>query len=51
MSPAVGEFLGTPLLVLPGKDSADRSYAWVPILGPLLSSLLAALAYSALGRF
>lgn len=31
-----------------GKGPSDWGYAWVPIVGPLLGSLLAALAYKAL---
>jgi glycerol uptake facilitator protein len=33
------------LLPLPGKRDSDWSYAWVPILGPLLGSLLAVLVF------
>jgi len=47
----LGPRLAYALLPVAGKGSADWSYAWVPIVGPLTGGLLAALAYSALGRF
>jgi len=36
------------LLPLPGKRDSDWSYAWVPVVGPVLGGILAALAYEAL---
>jgi glycerol uptake facilitator protein len=33
------------LLPIPGKRDSDWSYAWVPVLGPLLGSLLAVLVF------
>ncbi len=33
------------LLPVSGKRDSDWSYAWVPVLGPLLGSLLAVLVY------
>jgi glycerol uptake facilitator protein len=33
------------ILPVPGKRDSDWGYAWVPIIGPILGSLLAALAY------
>jgi glycerol uptake facilitator protein len=33
------------LLPVPGKRDSDWSYAWIPVLGPLLGSLLAVLVY------
>ncbi len=33
------------LLPIPGKRDSDWSYAWVPIVGPLLGSLLAVLVF------
>jgi glycerol uptake facilitator protein len=38
------------LLPIPGKRDSDWSYAWVPILGPLLGSLLAVLVFKVLGQ-
>src|ERR1700744_5872085 len=36
------------LLPLPSKRDSDWGYAWVPVLGPLIGSLLAVLAYKLL---
>lgn len=36
------------LLPIPGKRDADWSYAWIPVVGPLLGALLAAGIYRAL---
>jgi len=36
------------LLPLPGKRNSDWSYAWVPVVGPVVGGLLAALAYKVL---
>jgi glycerol uptake facilitator protein len=38
------------LLPIPGKRDGDWSYAWVPVLGPLLGSLLAVLVYKLVGQ-
>ncbi len=39
------------LLPVAGKGGSDWSYAWVPVVGPLIGGALAALAYVALGKF
>jgi glycerol uptake facilitator protein len=36
------------LLPIPGKRDSDWGYAWVPVLGPIIGALLAALVYSGL---
>ena len=36
------------LLPIPGKRNSDWGYAWIPVLGPLLGSLLAVLAFKLL---
>ena len=36
------------LLPVPGKRDSDWGYAWVPVLGPLLGSLLAVLVFKVL---
>jgi glycerol uptake facilitator protein len=36
------------LLPVPGKRDSDWGYAWVPVLGPLLGSLLAVLVFKTL---
>lgn len=33
------------ILPVPGKRDSDWSYSWVPVLGPLIGSLIAALVY------
>ena len=43
--------LAYTILPVAGKGPADWSYAWVPVMGPLLGGLLAAAAYATLGRF
>ncbi len=36
------------LLPVPGKRDSDWGYAWVPVVGPLLGSLLAVLVFKLL---
>ena len=45
----LGPRLAHALLPIPGKRDSDWSYAWVPVAGPLLGGLLAAVLASALG--
>jgi glycerol uptake facilitator protein len=40
----LGPRLAHAFLPIPGKRNSDWSYAWVPVVGPLLGALLAALA-------
>jgi glycerol uptake facilitator protein len=35
------------ILPIPGKGDSDWSYSWVPVLGPIVGALIAALAYNA----
>jgi glycerol uptake facilitator protein len=35
------------ILPIPGKGTSDWSYAWVPVVGPLVGGALGALAYGA----
>lgn len=37
------------LLPIPGKRDSDWSYAWIPVVGPVVGGLLAALVYALLG--
>lgn len=37
------------LLPVPGKRNSDWSYSWVPVVGPILGSLLAVLVFRLLG--
>jgi len=36
------------LLPIPGKRDSDWSYAWIPVLGPVVGGMLAAVAYKLL---
>jgi glycerol uptake facilitator protein len=33
------------ILPIPGKRDSDWSYSWIPVLGPIIGALLAAVAY------
>jgi glycerol uptake facilitator protein len=44
----LGPRLAHFLMPLPGKRDSDWGYAWVPVVGPLLGGVLAALVYGAL---
>lgn len=37
------------LLPINGKGSSDWSYSWIPVVGPIIGAILAALAFSAVG--
>jgi glycerol uptake facilitator protein len=39
------------ILPIPGKGGSDWGYSWIPVVGPLIGSSIAALLYIALGRF
>ena len=45
----LGPRIAHALLPIPGKRDSDWSYAWVPVLGPILGALLAVGAYGVLG--
>jgi len=47
----LGPRLAHALLPIAGKAHSDWGYAWVPVLGPVVGALLAALAYKALGKY
>jgi len=47
----LGPRLAHALLPIPGKASNDWGYAWIPVAGPVVGSLIAVAAYTALGRF
>jgi glycerol uptake facilitator protein len=45
----LGPRIAHAMLPIPGKGDSDWGYAWIPVAGPLLGGLLAALAHLALG--
>jgi glycerol uptake facilitator protein len=44
----LGPRLAHALLPIPGKGTSDWGYAWVPVLGPIIGAVLAALIHTAL---
>ena len=46
-----GPRLAHALLPIPGKATSDWSYAWIPVLAPIVGALLAASLYLALGKY
>lgn len=47
----LGPRIAHALLPVAGKGGSDWTYAWIPVVGPLIGAALAALTYSALGNF
>ena len=47
----LGPRIAHALLPVAGKGGSDWSYAWIPVVGPLIGGTLAAVVYMALGRF
>jgi len=47
----LGPRLAHALLPIPGKAGSDWSYAWIPVVAPIVGALLAVAAYVALGKF
>jgi glycerol uptake facilitator protein len=39
------------ILPIAGKGGSDWGYSWIPVIGPLIGSSIAALLYVGLGRF
>jgi glycerol uptake facilitator protein len=44
----LGPRIAHAILPIPGKGSSDWEYAWVPVVGPIIGGVVAALAYVAL---
>lgn len=47
----LGPRIAHAILPIPGKGDSDWGYSWIPVVGPVIGSTLAALLYVALGRF
>jgi len=47
----LGPRLAHALLPIAGKGGSDWSYAWIPVVAPIVGALLAVAAYTALGKF
>ena len=45
----LGPRLAHFVLPIPGKRDADWSYAWIPIVGPIVGGILGAVAYTVVG--
>jgi glycerol uptake facilitator protein len=45
----LGPRLAHAVLPIPGKRDSDWSYAWIPVVGPLIGGVLGAVLYSAIG--
>jgi len=42
LSPRIAHFV----LPIPGKGDSDWEYAWIPVAGPLIGGVIAAVAYN-----
>jgi glycerol uptake facilitator protein len=47
----LGPRIAHAVLPIPGKRDSDWAYSWIPVVGPIIGAVLAALLYVALGRF
>jgi glycerol uptake facilitator protein len=47
LAPRIAHFL----LPIPGKGDSDWGYSWIPVVGPIVGAVVAALLYVALGSF
>jgi glycerol uptake facilitator protein len=47
----LGPRLMHAILPISGKTGSDWSYSWIPVAGPLIGAVLAALVHKALGPF
>lgn len=47
LGPRIAHFL----LPIPGKGDSDWGYSWIPVVGPIIGAVVAAVLYGALGSF
>ncbi len=47
----LGPRIAHAILPIPGKGDSDWSYSWIPVVGPIIGGVIAALLYVALGKF
>jgi glycerol uptake facilitator protein len=45
----LGPRIAHAILPIPGKGDSDWGYSWIPVVGPLIGGVIAALLYGALG--
>ena len=47
----LGPRIAHAILPIPGKGGNDWGYSWIPVVGPVVGGIVAALLYSALGKY
>ena len=47
LGPRIAHFL----LPIAGKGDSDWGYSWIPVVGPIVGAVIAALLYTTLGSF
>jgi glycerol uptake facilitator protein len=45
----LGPRIAHAFLPIPGKGSSDWGYSWIPVVGPIVGAVIAALLWGALG--
>ena len=47
----LGPRIAHAVLPIPGKRDSDWGYSWIPVLGPVVGGIIAALLYLAFGKY